>query len=131
MARPSPTAACRYGAGIVAARRFGAGAIVDPRPFAVGSIREVLDRYPALEPLVPAMGYGPIQIRELEATLNATDADIILSATPIDLTRVLHLEKPVTRVRYDLAEVSGKSLLEVIEPIVRMARTPAVAGATR
>ncbi len=120
-----------YGAGIVAARRFGAGAIVDPRPFAVGSIREVLDRYPALEPLVPAMGYGPIQIRELEATLNATDADIILSATPIDLNRVLHLEKPVTRVRYDLAEVSGKSLLEVIEPIVRMARTPAVAGVTR
>ena len=119
-----------YGAGIVAARRFGAGAIVDPRPVAVGSIREVLDRYPALEPLVPAMGYGPIQTRELEATLNACDADIVLSATPIDLTRVLHLDKPVTRVRYELAEVSGPSLLEVIEPIVRMARTPAVAGAT-
>jgi hypothetical protein len=90
----------QYGAGVVAARRFGAARIVDPRPTAVGSIRDVLDRYPALEPLVPAMGYGPEQTRVLEATLNACDADLVLSATPIDLTRVLRLE-PVTRVRYE------------------------------
>ena len=121
----------RYGAGIVAARRFGAGAVIDPRPVAVGSIREVLDRYPELEPLVPAMGYGPVQTRELEATLNACDADIVLSATPIDLTRIMRLDKPVTRVRYELAEVSGPSLLEVIQPILRMSRTPSVAGATQ
>ena len=117
-----------YGAG-VAAHRFGAGRLVDPRPTAVGSIRDVLDRYPSLEPLVPAMGYGPAQIEDLEATLNGCDAEIILSATPIDLTRVLKLDKPVTRVRYELAEVSGKTLAEIIEPIVTLARTPAMAGA--
>jgi len=118
-----------YGAGIVAARRFGAAEVVDPRPAAVGSIREVLDRYPALEPLVPAMGYGQAQIRELEATLNAVDADLVLCATPIDLTRVLTLNKPMTRVRYDLAEAGGTPLAELIEPIVRMTRTPVPAGA--
>ena len=75
-----------YGAGIVAAKRFGAAEIVDPRPFAVGSIHDVLERYPALESLVPAMGYGPTQTHELEVTLNAVDADLVLSATPIDLT---------------------------------------------
>ena len=117
-----------YGAGVVAARRFGAASMVDPRPVAVGTIREVLDRYPALEPLVPAMGYSPAQIGELEATLNAADADIVLSATPIDLTRVLSLNKPITRARYDLVEAGGTPLATVIEPIVRLARTPALAG---
>jgi predicted GTPase len=81
-----------------------------------------------LEPLVPAMGYGKAQILELEATLNAVDADLVLCATPIDLTRVLTLNKPMTRVRYELAEAGGKPLSEVIEPIVRMARTPVVAA---
>jgi predicted GTPase len=116
-----------YGAGIVAARRFGAAQLVDPRPAAVGSIREVLDRYPALEPLVPAMGYGPAQVRELEATLNAVDADLVLSATPIDLTRLLQLTKPITRVRYELSQVDGAPLAELIEPIVRLAGFHAVA----
>ena len=118
----------RYGAGIVAARRFGASEIVDPRPAAVGSIRAVLDRYPALEPLVPAMGYGATQVGELERTLNAVDADVVLSATPIDLTRVLRLERPVTRVRYELAQVDGPPLEEVIAPIVGMTRVPVTAG---
>jgi len=84
---------------------------------------------PALEPLLPAMGYGSAQIRELEATLNAVDADLVLCATPIDLTRVLTLNKPMTRVRYDLAEAGGTPLAELIEPIVRMTRTPVPAGA--
>ncbi|MEW5992398.1 MAG: cyclic 2,3-diphosphoglycerate synthase [Chloroflexota bacterium] len=119
-----------YGAGVVAARRFGAAALVDPRPSAVGSIREVLDRYPSLEPLVPAMGYGKAQIAELEATLNAVDADLVLCATPIDLTRVLTLTKPMTRVRYDLVEAGGRSLAELIEPVVRMARTAVVVTPT-
>jgi predicted GTPase len=118
----------RYGAGIVAARRFGAARIVDPGPAAVGSIRDVLDRYPELEALVPAMGYGAHQVGELEATLNAVDADLVLSATPIDLTRLLSLNKPITRVRYELAQVDGTPLSELIEPIVSAARTPAVAG---
>jgi predicted GTPase len=111
----------RYGAGIVASRRFGAARLVDPRPYAVGSIREVLDRYPGLEPLVPAMGYGTTQIHELEATLNAVDADIVLSATPIDLRRLVELNKPITRVHYDLAQASGTPLSEIIEPIARLA----------
>ncbi len=81
-----------YGAGIVAARRFAAE-LVDPAPYAIGSIRATLDRYPALEPLLPAMGYGDQQIRELEATLNAVPADLVLAATPIDLRRVLTPEQ--------------------------------------
>jgi predicted GTPase len=116
----------RFGAGVVAARRFGAAALVDPRPTAVGSIREVLDRYPELDPLVPAMGYGDAQIRELEATLNAVDADIVLSATPIDLTRVLRLDKPICRVRYELVEASGKPLVDIIAPIIEATKRPAV-----
>jgi predicted GTPase len=116
-----------YGAGVMAARRFGAARLVDPRPVAVGSIREVLERYPALEPLVPAMGYGQAQVSELEATLNAVDADLVLSATPIDLTRLVTLNKPITRVRYDLVEVGGKALSEAIEPIVARGLRPAPA----
>jgi predicted GTPase len=116
-----------YGAGVVAARRFGAE-LVDPRPASVGSIRDVLDRYPALEPLVPAMGYGPAQIAELEATLNAVDADLVLSATPIDLTRLVTLNKPITRVRYELAPVGGPQLADLVAPIVRAARKPEAAG---
>jgi len=117
-----------YGAGVVAARRFGAAALVDPRSAAVGSIREVLDHYPALEPLVPAMGYGTAQIRDLGATLDACDADLVLSATPIDLSRVLTLAKPVTRVRYELAQIGGPRLEDLIEPIVRLAARPMLAG---
>jgi predicted GTPase len=118
----------RYGAGVVAARRNGAAALVDPRPDAVGSIRDVLSRYPALEPLVPAMGYSPEQVRDLEATLNAADADLVLSATPIDLTRLLTLNKPITRVRYELAQVGGTPLRDVLAPIVRMVRQMAFTG---
>ena len=88
----------------------------------------MLDRYPALEPLIPAMGYGPAQMRDLAATLDATDADLVLSATPIDLTRVLTLAKPITRVGYELVPVGGPSMADVIEPIVRMARTPVATG---
>jgi predicted GTPase len=108
-----------YGAGIVAARRFGAAAIVDPAPYAVGSIAAVLAKYPRLQSLLPAMGYGDRQVAELQETLNAVPADLVLSATPIDLTRVLHLDKPIVRVRYELDEVSGPSLVSLIEPAVR------------
>ncbi len=119
-----------FGAGVVAARRFG-GTIVDPRPAAVGSIRDVLRRYPALEPLVPAMGYDAHQITDLEATLNAVDADLILSATPIDLAALTHLRLPVTRVRYELEQVSGPPLAELIEPVLAKARHPVTAGGRR
>jgi predicted GTPase len=118
-----------YGAGVVASRRFGAACLVDPRLDAVGSIREVLERYPGLEPLVPAMGYGITQVRELEATLNAVDADIVLSATPIDLNRLLKLNKPITRVHYELVQISGTPLTKIIEPIVRLAGARALVEA--
>jgi predicted GTPase len=114
----------RFGAGVVAARRFGAGSLADPRPAAVGSIRATLDRYPDLEPLIPAMGYGGAQVADLEATLNRVEADVVLSATPIDLSRLVNLDKPITRVRYDLVPVDGPSLAELVEPVVRLARTP-------
>ena len=90
----------------------------------MGSISAVLERYPSLEPLVPAMGYGAEQMRELEATLNACDADLVLSATPIDITRVLKLNKPVTRVRYELKQVGGKPLAELIAPLIERAHHP-------
>ncbi len=111
-----------FGAGVVAARRFSAGAIVDPRPFAVGSLAQTLAKYPNLESILPAMGYGDVQVHELESTLNAMPADLVLAATPIDLPRVLHSEKPVVRVRYELDQVSGPALADLLAPIVAAAR---------
>ncbi len=102
-----------YGAGIVAAERFDAAEVVDPGPAAVGSIKAVLERYPDLGPLVPAMGYGEAQMAELRETLDRVDADLVLAATPIDLGRLLQLNKPVTRVRYELAQASGRPLAEI------------------
>jgi len=96
-----------YGAGIVAAKRFGAAEIVDPRPYAQGELAATLAKYPALERLLPAMGYGDKQVHELEMALDAVPADVVLAATPIDLTRVLKTQKPIVRVRYELEPVSG------------------------
>jgi len=103
-----------YGAGIVAARREGA-IPVDPRPYAVGSIADVLAKYPALEALVPAMGYSDEQVAELRATLDAIPADAVLAATPIDLGRVMELAKPVVRVRYDLALEDPDTFRRLVE----------------
>jgi predicted GTPase len=116
-----------FGAGIVAAERFGASEVVDPRPYATGALAGTVAKYPALGPLLPAMGYGDAQVHELEAALNATPADLVLSATPIDLTRVLTPNKPVVRVRYELEEVAGERIEALLEPIVRAAR-PISAG---
>jgi predicted GTPase len=127
-----------YGAGIVAARRFGASEIVDPVPFATGELAATLARYPALEHLLPAMGYGQGQMHELESALNAMPADLVLSATPIDLTRVLKLQKPVVRVRYELEEMAGDTagheqpnLTELLAPIVERARAGSASGTPR
>jgi predicted GTPase len=111
----------RYGAGVVAARRFGAAELADPRPHAVGSIVDVLAARPDLEPLVPAVGYGASQVEDLQSTLNAIEADVVLAATPIDLTRIMRLNKPVTRIRYELSQAEGEPLTRLIEPIVSMA----------
>ena len=103
-----------YGAGIVAARRFGAVEIVDPRPYAVGSIVEIFEKYPQTGPLLPAMGYGERQIEELEETINATPCDVVIVATPIDLCRVLNINRPYQRVRYELQEIGQPTLEEVL-----------------
>ncbi len=94
-----------FGAGWVAARRFGAAEIIDPRPFAVGSIAEVYRNYPTTGDVLPAMGYGEAQMRELEETINRSGADLVIIGTPIDLGRILDLNHPTQRVRYELQEI--------------------------
>ncbi len=103
-----------YGAGVVAARRFGASEIVDPRPYAVGSIEETFVRYPGTGPVLPAMGYGDKQTLELEETINRAPVDLVLIATPIDLRRVVNIRHPTDRVRYELQEVSRPTLAEIL-----------------
>ena len=102
-----------YGAGVAAARKFGAAELVDPRPYAVDSIAETFERYPHIGTLLPAMGYGKEQVRDLEETINATECDLVLSATPIDLRRILKVRHPMDRVRYEL-QVIGRPTLEEI-----------------
>ena len=97
-----------FGAGVVAARQNGAAEIVDPRPWAVGEIADTFAAYPDIGPLLPAMGYGDIQVRDLEATVNAVDCDIVIVATPIDLTRLVTIDKPNIHVGYRLEASTGE-----------------------
>ena len=103
-----------FGAGFVAAKKFGAGTIVDAKPFAVGSIKETYEKYPHLNTILPAMGYGKEQIKELEQTINSIDCDLVLSGTPIDITRVIKTNKPVIRVKYELQEIGQPDLKSVL-----------------
>jgi predicted GTPase len=96
-----------FGAGVLAARENGAAELVDPRSWAVGEIAETFEHYPDIGALLPAMGYGDAQIRDLEATVNAVDCDLVLVATPIDLTRLIDIEKPHMRIGYHLPGVDG------------------------
>jgi len=105
----------RFGAGFLAAREFGASEVVDPRPYATGSIKATYEKYPHLGPVLPAMGYSEAQCDELEAVINAAPCDIVLTGTPIDLSRAIHVKKPIVRVRYDLQEIGKPDLLNVIE----------------
>ncbi len=105
----------KYGAGWVAARRFGASAIVDPRPYAVGAIAKTYEKYPQTGPILPAMGYGDAMISDLEKTINNTDVEMVISATPIDLTRIIKVKKPMKRVRYELQEIGQPTLRELLE----------------
>ena len=104
-----------YGAGWVAARRFGAGEIVDPRPFAVGSIYATYQKYPKTGPILPAMGYGEEMTRDLERTIEKSDVDLVISATPIDLTRIIKINKPMQRVRYELQEIGSPTLEDILK----------------
>ncbi len=104
-----------YGAGVVAANKFGALEIVDPRPFAVGSIRATFAKYPTTGPVLPAMGYSDEQTKELEATINAAPVDLVLIATPIDLRRIVDIKHPTDRVRYELQEIGQPTLTDVLK----------------
>jgi predicted GTPase len=104
-----------YGAGWVAARRFGAAEIVDPRPFAVGSIAETFKKYPKTGPILPAMGYGEEMTRDLENTIRAADVDLVIIGTPIDLSRVIKIDRPSQRVRYELQEIGQPTLADLLK----------------
>jgi len=103
-----------YGAAFVAARAFGAAQTVDPRPYLVGALRQTFASYPHIGAVLPAMGYGGEMVADLEATINATPADVVLSGTPIDLSRLVKVNKPIVRVRYELKVISRPSLQDVI-----------------
>ena len=106
-----------YGAGVMAARKWGASELVDPRPYAVGSIANTFEKYGHMGTLLPAMGYSPKQISELEETVAKTPCDLVIVATPIDLRRVMKIEKPSMRVRYELQEIGTPTLEEAIKSV--------------
>lgn len=109
----------KLGAGVVAARKFGASELVDPRPFTVGRLTDTFRIYPNIGTLLPAMGYGDEQLHDLETTINNTDCDSVLIATPIDLSRIIKIRKPNTRVYYDLQEIGDPNLVQVLDEFVK------------
>jgi predicted GTPase len=105
----------KIGAGVVAARKFGAKELVDPRPYTVGKLKLTFQTYPNIGTLLPAMGYGEEQVKDLEATINKTKCDTVVIATPIDLNRIIKIDKPTVKVGYDLQEIGSPNLTEVLE----------------
>ena len=108
-----------YGAGVVAAEKYGARELVDPRPYAVGSIKSTYEKYQQIGALLPAMGYSKEQLQELEETINKTPADLVVVATPINLGKILNLNKPYVRVKYELQEIGRPTLQDIIENFFR------------
>ena len=110
----------KYGAGVVAARKYGAAELVDPRPRAVGTMAATFEKYPGIGTLIPAMGYSGQQVKDLEATINAVECDLVVSGTPIDLTRVCkNIKHPMLRVRYELQEIGKPDLADEIKKAIR------------
>jgi len=109
----------QYGAGMVAAEKFGAEDVVDPRPFTVGSITETFNKYPDIGPLLPAMGYGEQQMNDLERTVANTPCDVVIIGTPIDLRRVINISQPSVRVSYELQEIGRPNLTDVLENFIK------------
>jgi predicted GTPase len=109
----------QYGAGVLAARRAGAAKIVDPRDYAVGTIKETFEKYRSIGPLLPAMGYGAAQMADLAETINRTPADIVVIATPVDLRAIVSFEKPSVRVTYELEEAGSPTLADVLAPLIK------------
>jgi predicted GTPase len=110
----------KYGAGVMAAQKFGAKEIIDPRPYAVGSIAETYVKYPDIGILLPAMGYGKKQMQELEDTINAIDCDLVIIGTPIDLSRIIKMNKKSIRVKYELQEIGRPDLEEVLSQKIKI-----------
>jgi len=104
----------KIGAGTVAAEKFGATGLVDPRPYLVGRLSETFETYPEIGTLLPAMGYGEVMLKDLEATINNTECDAVVIGTPIDLSRIIDIKKPNTRVYYDLQEIGAPNLEEIL-----------------
>jgi predicted GTPase len=109
----------KLGAGVLAARQFGAAALVDPRPFTVGKLSHTFEIYPEIGTLLPAMGYGTEQLKDLETTINRSDCDSVIIGTPIDLNRVIDIRKPSTRVYYDLQEIGKPDLSDVLDAFIQ------------
>jgi predicted GTPase len=107
-----------YGAGVVAAEKYGAESLVDPRPWTVGKLAETFDKYPDIGQILPAMGYGDEQMKDLETTINSVECDAVVIGTPIDLRRVINIEKPSTRVSYKLQEIGTPSLASILNDAV-------------
>ncbi len=105
----------KYGAGAIAARKMGAVELIDPRPYAEGSIKETFKKYNHLSDILPAMGYGEKQMRELELTINNAECDSVIIGTPIDLSRIINIDKPTTRVKYELQEIGKPDLEDIIK----------------
>jgi predicted GTPase len=112
----------RFGAGTVLARKLGAAEIVDPRPFAGGSIARTFETYPSVGALLPAMGYGEEQVRDLEATIANVPCDLVVVGTPIDLTRIMKIDRPVVRVRYELQEIGRPDLPDALRGFLEKLR---------
>ncbi len=108
-----------FGAGTIAARKFGALEIVDPRPYTVGTITDTFKQYPKIGILLPAMGYGDKQKKDLEDTINKTECDAVIVGTPIDLRKVIDIKKPNVRVRYDLSEIGRPNLTDALKPVLK------------
>ncbi len=108
----------KFGAGIVAAGKFSAAELVDPRPYTVGTITETFKKYPDIGVLLPAMGYGDKQVKDLETTINRTPCDTVIIGTPIDLNRLIKIKKPTVRVSYELQEIGKPDLMDVLAPII-------------
>jgi predicted GTPase len=111
-----------YGAGVVSAKKFGASELVDPRPFAVGSIREAYKKYPHLGAVLPALGYGEKQVAELKETIDRTPCDVVVIGTPIDLRRVIAINKPTVRVKYELEVLGPISLEQILGEFIQRSR---------
>jgi predicted GTPase len=109
----------KIGAGVVAAQRFGAAELVDPRPYAVGKLKNTFQSYPEIGTVLPAMGYGDEQMKDLAATIDACDCDSVIIATPIDLKRVIEIKKPCVKVEYQLQEIGQLNLETVINDFLK------------